>query len=609
MQRIDFERIENAAKSQAESVLSQLFPGGKIHGREFECASLDGGKGQSFKCNLDTTKWAEFNGGATGVGLISLAAEKYGKAQGQAAIELAQVIGIDPFGGTAAPPRPKAQTISKAPQKAVGASKKEKLPPAPPRPENLVKQYHYYDREEQYRLTVNRYEAPGHSKTFRPGTMSNWETGEIQFGLNGVEPCLFNENWISGVDTIFLCEGEKDCDTLTSNNLTSTTNVGGAGNWKPQYNHHVKGKNVVILQDNDEAGEKRTATLIEQLGPVARTLKALTFEGLSNKGDVTDFFEQGGTLGQLWELVNAAPVVEVQKPFLSCADLMAMDFSDQKFVIGNGILPEAGNMILAGESGVGKSMFSQELAVHLALGWDFLSWEIPTARRVLIIQLENSLRTEQVRLKRMLTGLEVSAPPQNLMYAPTELQIDLNDAMSRAKLVQLIQLTGAEVVIMDPLSCLHCKDENSNSDMRPTLNHLTAINREIGTTFIVVHHFGKPQKGQDNAHRARGASAIRDWADTMMALTHEKDNARILRRVEFPKIRHGPELRPFFIEKDQETFLSRETIVADQYSENVAEIVRKNGGRIEGMNKLAKTRGSRNRGFRINRKKGDSRWS
>ena len=46
-----------------------------------------------------------------------------------------------------------------------------------------------------------------------------------------------------------------------------------------------------------------------------------------------------------------------------------MEFKKQEEVIGKGILPKGGNLILVGESGVGKSMMTLEISIHMAMGW------------------------------------------------------------------------------------------------------------------------------------------------------------------------------------------------------------------------------------------------
>jgi len=51
----------------------------------------------SFKVNLETGKWGDFSSGDHGKDLVSLAAFVAGMPQREAAIRLAESLGIDPF--------------------------------------------------------------------------------------------------------------------------------------------------------------------------------------------------------------------------------------------------------------------------------------------------------------------------------------------------------------------------------------------------------------------------------------------------------------------------------------------------------------------------------
>ena len=55
---------------------------------------------------------------------------------------------------------------------------------------------------------------------------------------------------------IFLVEGEKDADRLCSQGLVSTTPIEGAGsNLSREYVSQLEGGNIVLLYDEDEAGQ------------------------------------------------------------------------------------------------------------------------------------------------------------------------------------------------------------------------------------------------------------------------------------------------------------------------------------------------------------------
>lgn len=76
-------------------VLADLLPGGRISGREYVCALLQGGAGTSCSTNLETGKGSDFATGESWGDVIALAAKVWSMRQGEAALELAQLYHID----------------------------------------------------------------------------------------------------------------------------------------------------------------------------------------------------------------------------------------------------------------------------------------------------------------------------------------------------------------------------------------------------------------------------------------------------------------------------------------------------------------------------------
>lgn len=269
--------------------------------------------------------------------------------------------------------------------------------------------------------------------------------------------------------------------------------------------------------------------------------------------------------------------------------LLTNDYSSTPEIIERGILPKGAGMILAGESGSGKSILRSEMALHLALGWDFLDWPIPKARRVLICQFENTERTEAYRLKAMARGMGITNLADNLTYSDPTIRLDLRKKRDIGKALSIVEEAQAEVVIFDPLSSIHNVNENDNIQIRNVLDSVTEISRHTGAASIVIHHFGKPQKDDDRpaVYRTRGGSSIRDWADTLIALTHKKHERKILRQIEFCKVRNGPEPASLVIERDKETFLSRlvegDTVCTPGL---IRSVIESTGGRIVGQSAL-----------------------
>jgi hypothetical protein len=97
--RIAFRRIADAARHRAVLILLRWLPGGRREGTEWVCRNptRDDRRRGSFKVNIVTGKWGDFATGECGGDLVSLAAYLFELPQGEAALRVAEMIGIDPY--------------------------------------------------------------------------------------------------------------------------------------------------------------------------------------------------------------------------------------------------------------------------------------------------------------------------------------------------------------------------------------------------------------------------------------------------------------------------------------------------------------------------------
>lgn len=97
--RIAFKRIADAALARAESIVQRWLPDGRREGHEWVAINptRSDSRTGSFKVNLRNGKWGDFASDDRGGDLISLGAYLHSLNNGEAAIKVAEMLGISPY--------------------------------------------------------------------------------------------------------------------------------------------------------------------------------------------------------------------------------------------------------------------------------------------------------------------------------------------------------------------------------------------------------------------------------------------------------------------------------------------------------------------------------
>lgn len=158
-------------------------------------------------------------------------------------------------------------------------------------------EYEYHDRLGHVAFRVVRFPPSDASdkKTFRqkrPDGKGGWAWKKGDTRILYRLPALL----ASDVGTVvWLCEGEKDADRLASLGFVATTRAEGAGKWEDANSQWLTGRRVVILEDNDDAGQKDAARKLASVSKVAASAGILALDALPEGGDVSDWLDLGGS--------------------------------------------------------------------------------------------------------------------------------------------------------------------------------------------------------------------------------------------------------------------------------------------------------------------------
>lgn len=169
----------------------------------------------------------------------------------------------------------------------------------------IVATFDYSDLAGALVYQAVRYEPKGFALR-RPYGKGGWS-----WNLKGVDRLPYRLPELAAAspkEVVFIPEGEKHVDRLTSLGLVATTNSEGACKWKSTLNRYLTNRPVVLLADNDDRGRLHVEMVASELASVAGSVKVLLLPGLAPKGDVIDWLDAGHSISELLELAERAPL-------------------------------------------------------------------------------------------------------------------------------------------------------------------------------------------------------------------------------------------------------------------------------------------------------------
>ena len=147
---------------------------------------------------------------------------------------------------------------------------------------HIVKTYDYTDETGNLLYQVCRMEPKDFRQRRPDGKGWIWN-------LNGTRRALYRLPEIMAAQEVLIVEGEKDADNLMELGLTATTCPMGAKKWRPEYNEALKGKDIVLIPDNDLEGKGHMTQVAISLNGQPKSLKLIELPDLPSKGDVSDW--------------------------------------------------------------------------------------------------------------------------------------------------------------------------------------------------------------------------------------------------------------------------------------------------------------------------------
>ena len=381
---------------------------------------------------------------------------------------------------------------------------------------DLERRYDYYN-EQGYVASKLRFKG----KRFSWGVI---EGDNIDFKNVPKEKPLYNLSDLldhiknTPGEPVYITEGEKDCQTLRRLGFTACT-PGGSNSWKDYHAKYFKDLKVIIMQDNDPAGEKMTESIVSDIKDLAGAYKVI-IPSDKPKGDISDYLlKDRHSLEDLKRLEDSVPWTVNGKQevpgldLISLSDFMDMEIPPTRWVVQD--LISEGVTFISAPPKVGKSWLCLDLAVSVARGGKVLGFQCNKTEAVYLALEDNKSRLQD-RLRKYLGN---ATPPPGV-HLTTESLI-----YGKGLIEQLEQLPSeVGLVIIDtfvkvkPLKRSNSDTYDVDSKMLGDFQRL-AFEKHLAIVF--VHHNRKDvyaRVDSDPFDCLLGSTALQGACDNMLVI-------------------------------------------------------------------------------------------
>lgn len=248
------------------------------------------------------------------------------------------------------------------------------------------------------------------------------------------------------------------------------------------------------------------------------------------------------------------------------ADFLSRKFEPVPHIIGRGVLPSKGKLILGGEPKTNKSWILLNIFLDLARGRRVFDASygngkpvLPVNRAYRTLYLEMELGDDGLRDRLLgvdeghpglLSSVDCKTLPIFVKTRDTAMRLDTPDGRDfiNAEIAQV----KPDVVMFDPLSKFHLSDENSSQETGAIMRAADHIIEQHGCSVVFTHHTSKPFKDdvRQGGNRLRGSSAIFGDIDTFVEVTRKSSDHAIepVLQLDFT-LRRGEPIETLFVQR------------------------------------------------------------
>ncbi len=354
------------------------------------------------------------------------------------------------------------------------------------------------------------------------------EDGEWKPGMREVRRVLYHLPQLVRLAPdapVYVVEGEKDADNIIERtDAFATTLLGGANKWLDEYREFFTDRDVRIVLDSDEAGQKHADMLREKLTGTARSITILA---PAVGKDVTNHLLAGLSLA---DLVEPDSMSEFD-PW----DWTTYETPDTEWLF-EPYIPRAARVLAFGASGSLKSLWAAWLGAKLAA----------EGKRVAYFSLEMPRGVFAKRMRQL--------PP----FPTTNFKVFGKFMLGMNLQTAIAAFEGYDLLIVDSWSQAQGAMGGNDNDAISMMDaeFFQPLIAATGATLLVLDNTGKDtvtNEGKVAADTARGASRKLDIQEIGLWFRRTDENNNFRTRISCKKMRLDvPQPSPVTVETPQD---------------------------------------------------------
>lgn len=222
--------------------------------------------------------------------------------------------------------------------------------------------------------------------------------------------------------------------------------------------------------------------------------------------------------------------------------LVRFDKEPETTYLWNGVKDKSFGLIY-GPSKSGKTIFCENLAMHLASGRsEYFGYTLAgVPKKVLFIGLEEFWRNRVERNKKQyecFNEQEQKLIGENYNYQEVDFNRLIVNESHFKELDELIKTSGAEIVFIDSITRMNSGKLEDSQNAEKIMQRLRALCYDNQITLFCIHHTPKMQDSAITMDKIKGSSAFAQEADFAIGVSCTSNKIRYMKNVFF---RYAPD--------------------------------------------------------------------